>query len=501
MRPKDKPLPGRSVPAILVLGAVALLLARLPALPHRRFDPDEFEHAHAAWCLFRGMLPYQDFFEHHTPWYYYALRPLFHWFTVEASFDGGSHFLLATRVLSLLLTAASLAVVIAIGRRWMRGAGNGALIGPLAALLLVSQPIFLQKTIEARPDVPALLLFVGALSLLVRGLTDARQSGAVRWWWFVGAGLCQGGAVMCTQKMLFVLPGLCGGLALWALFGGDRRQGPRRRTARVLAVVAFGVALAIPGVLTWALFAARGAGAAFITNNFLLNARWRPMATHQGWKFLLSSGPALALALVGAAAALWRRDRSQPRDEVGLVLLGTVASLFAGVLIMPVAQRQYYLMPLPIVCLFAARGLLVLLGWVRERARQKMAAVGLAIGLAILPLLALRGVFRDSNDAQRARLGEVYQRTAPTDLVMDGWEGTGVFRPHAFYYFFLHEEAVAMLPPRELAAYLDQLESGAIRPRLIAMDKNLVSLGPRFVAFVRRHYASGDGFFYYRQSP
>jgi hypothetical protein len=95
----------------------------------------------------------------------------------------------------------------------------------------------------------------------------------------------------------------------------------------------------------------------------------------------------------------------------------------------------------------------------------------------------------------------VYQRTAPTDVVMDGWEGMGVFRPHAFHYFFLHAEIVAMLPPQHLAAYIDDLESGAVRPELIAMDKNLVSLGPRFVAFVHRHYASSDGFFYYRRTP
>jgi len=489
---------GRLGPPALWLGVVALLLARVPVLPHRRFDPDEFEHAHAAWSLFRGMLPYRDFFEHHTPWYYYALRPLFHWFAVDASFDGGSHFLLATRVLSLLATVASLAVVVAMGERWMRETQDQAAVAPLAALLLVSQPVFLQKTLEARPDVPALLLFVGALGLLVRGLTDARQQGPVRMRWFVAAGLCQGGAVMFTQKMLFVLPGLCGGLALWALFGGD----VSRRTRRVLAVVVFGAALVVPGVLTWALFAARAAGPAFITNNFLLNARWRPMATHQGSKFLLTSGPVLALSLLGAAASL--RQWRQRRDEVGLILFCTAASLFAGLLVMPVAQRQYYLMPLPIVCLFAARGLLVLVGWVRTRARKGtrgLVVAGLGVGLAILPFFALRGAYRDGNEPQLARLREVYQRTAPTDLVMDGWEGTGVFRPHAFHYFFLHAEAVAMLPPQDLSLYLDKLESGAVRPALIALDENLVSLGPRFVAFVHRHYASSDGFFYYRHAP
>jgi hypothetical protein len=80
---------------------------------------------------------------------------------------------------------------------------------------------------------------------------------------------------------------------------------------------------------------------------------------------------------------------------------------------------------------------------------------------------------------------------------MDGWEGTGVFRPHAFHYFFLHDESVAMLPQAEVDAYLDALANGKIRPRLIAMDDHLVALGSRFVRFVKGNYVSSDTFFYF----
>src|SRR5689334_23811113 len=165
MPPKDRPPAHRTV-ALLWLGIAAFLLAWVPVLARRRFDPDEFEHAHAAWCLFRGMLPYHDFFEHHTPWYYYVLRPLFHWFTVDASLDGGTRFLVAGRCLSLALTVASLALVITVARWWTRGSQDHEqdhkLVGPLGALLLVSQPVFFQKSVELRPDVPALVLFLGA---------------------------------------------------------------------------------------------------------------------------------------------------------------------------------------------------------------------------------------------------------------------------------------------------------------------------------------------------
>jgi hypothetical protein len=94
-------------------------------------------------------------------------------------------------------------------------------------------------------------------------------------------------------------------------------------------------------------------------------------------------------------------------------------------------------------------------------------------------------------------LRTVFERTAPTDVVMDGWQGMGVFRPHAFYYYFLHEETRAMLPPARLDAFLDDLESGRVRPKLIVLDTNLRALGPRFVGFVQSHYASNDDFFYF----
>src|SRR5215831_17348989 len=120
---------------MLLFAAVALLAvfgARIPLLASRLFDPDELEHAHAAWSVFKGMLPYKDFFEHHTPWYYYVLFPFFKWFNVDRSIDSATHFLLLGRVLSLVLTALSILLVVAIGRRW-----QSRRVGLTAGLLLL----------------------------------------------------------------------------------------------------------------------------------------------------------------------------------------------------------------------------------------------------------------------------------------------------------------------------------------------------------------------------
>jgi len=143
---------------LLAYAIAGLLLARLPLLSRCAFDPDELEHAHAAWLMSRGMLPYRDFFEHHTPWYYYLLRPLFRFFDVDGSFEGGRLFLVAGRGLSLVLTAVAIVLLVRAASRWA-----DRRVGLLAGLLLVAQPIFLQKTLEMRPDVPAVVFFIAGL--------------------------------------------------------------------------------------------------------------------------------------------------------------------------------------------------------------------------------------------------------------------------------------------------------------------------------------------------
>src|SRR5213078_1632388 len=144
------------------------------------------------------------FFEHHTPWYYFALSPFFHlrWFAVDQSFDTARRVLMFARGLSLVITAAAVVLIFLMGRL-----GATRRVGLLAGLFLVGQPVLIQKTLEIRPDVLALPFYLAGLWLLLRGLREVEGPAARRLPWFLGGGLCLGAAIMCTQKMLFVLPG------------------------------------------------------------------------------------------------------------------------------------------------------------------------------------------------------------------------------------------------------------------------------------------------------
>ena len=347
----------------------------------------------------------------------------------------------------------------------------------------MAQPVVIQKTLEIRPDVPALPFFLGGLR--------ARQDSTARTLrWFLGGGLCFGAAIMCTQKMLFVLPGALTGLGLWAL--ADRRRLLGARSLAVLTVVA---GVAVPVALTWAGFAARGGGGQFIYDNFLINARWKLHAHRHLLITLKTSWPILLLCLLGASVAMSRFYRAKQRDYGDVLLLCTLGGLVAGILVVPAAYRQYYLMPLAIACVFAARGLTWIVERAPERARRRL-LVYATLPLLIWPVGELVGSFYARDGRQMPRLRYVFEHTAPADPVLDGWLGTQLFRPHPLYYFFMHRELLAMLSTQDLDALLEALESGRIRPALITLDDELMALGPRFMRFVQRDYVSDDGLFY-----
>src|SRR4029079_2997866 len=334
---------------VALFGLIAgFFVARIPLIPRRRFDPDEFEHAHDAWLMWKGMVPYKDFFEHHTPWYYYVLRPFYHWIPVDASFENAHRLLMAARGLSLVLTALATYLVYRIGRRW-----QDARTGLVAALFFVAQPGGLQKTIEMRPDMLALPFFLLGLLLLLPGLERGPDSAAPGLRPFITAGLAVGAAIMCTQKMLFVLPGVFAGLGIWMVRGD--RAGASRRISTILVFV---VRLVVPAAVTWAAFAAQHAGGEFIFNNFVINARWKHFETHMWDEVYDTSKPLLFVALAGPLLSLFGILRMRERRDGDVLLMCVGWGVFAALPVVPVAQRQYYLMLFPIVCLWAAQALL-----------------------------------------------------------------------------------------------------------------------------------------------
>jgi hypothetical protein len=427
--------------------------ARFPLLEARGFNPDEFEHLHAAWCTARGQLPYRDFFEHHTPALYFAAAPLLRRYDLDGEVTGALAAVFAARRAMAAFSAVILIATVILGRRW-----RGRASGWAAAAFLASSGIFLGKTLEFRPDVPAVALWMVSL------VAVAGSSAAV-------GGVLAGTAVLFTQKLLFGWLGPAAALA---------------RSTRVLRFVAGALP---PCALAAAWFARQGALAPFIEDNFLLNARWVRRAPWALPVELLTDQPLLmALAAVGIVRAC--RPAEWRRDPLGRLLLLTLAGGAAGLLALPVVHRQYALVLLPILALFAAAALTDLLPkLVRPRFAAEAAAAAVVLALALVTSARLREGFGRGNTGDLENIRYVLRNVAPAETVLDGFTGQALFRPHAFFYFFLHGEVRATLGPEPRAQLLDGLRGFRIAPKLVLLDSDLREFSPAAARFIEENYA------------
>jgi 4-amino-4-deoxy-L-arabinose transferase-like glycosyltransferase len=542
MRFPSRPGRGQTTLAILFVTTTALILLpyllRLSLLTTRGFDPDEFEHLHGAWRVSRGEFPYRDFFEHHTPGVHFFLAPFFAFYRVDESVADAFGMIFLARRLMWLWTGAILAGVVWLGRRWWDWR-----VGWIGAFFLGNTIMFLEKTLEVRPDLLSVAFWMVSLTLWLDGFRSEAASGRRVRGRFAASGFAFGVAVFCTQKMLFAVPGFAL-VNAWYLCDPRGHGAVRERFGNALAFLAGSLA---PLALTFGYFAARGGLDAFIEFNFALNLRWRVRFAPWGYLTQLVRQNPFEVALAGVgtlrfASTAFRRE-SYRRGDFGLVLnaVGLIANLF----VMPVPYRQYYLMFLPLTSLLAAAflvdgfaalsrlretrsigavaavsvfvvltavGLRFAVGYAKPQIlvptlypalvgiglagvlmftliqQRDLALTTLVIVLSAYPLKQMRDAFHWRNDAERDEIAYVIENTAPTDTFMDGWTGRGVFRPHAFFYWFLHGEIRAMLTDSQKAALLEDLRSGRVAPSLIAADGDLRGVSPELTAFLDATY-------------
>jgi len=554
--------------AVFILGVLfiaAPVLIRIPELWERIFDPDEFEHLHAAYCIATGGVPYRDFFEHHPPLFWLFLQPLY-WLGARPE-----SLLIGARVMAGLMTLGIIGLTYELGR-YVWDKRTGVIGGAFLANIL----LFLQKSFESRPDVPEVLL----LLLSVRLLLPAWRLG--RFSLFFWSGTCAGFSFLCSQKVLFPLLGI---VAVWLMTAFLAEEDSKDRARQFLWYAAGFLA---PFTVTVCVLASLDAWFDFLYRCFLFNAQWKihvsPLPVCM--EFVRQNPIIFSLGLVAILKSLGSVEQSASQN----ILLGTVLGGVVGIGLIPVVQRQYLLLVFPFWSLFAAhwlieriraidahgeRGwdfilagtlgvslalgspkffgyfarfvslwaflLLLLCGFVFfNRVRVKvlysiivvviigsltplneigivfwvvaftLSAIGILLRRcdAVLVIL-LAGIIgnplshaakRDyvHNAPQRAYIRIVAEETGPNDCVFDGWSGYGFFRPHAYYYYFLHREIRAMLTEEELGEDIVRALR-RVEPEIVIYDENIHRLGEEVRAYIQENYrAMGVGNLYRR---
>ena len=465
------------LPMVLLI-AVPFFL-RLSLLKTRGFNPDELECIHWAWCVSKGMVPYRDYFDHHTPWFHFFLSSFFRFYDVERVPAEAVAFLFMARTLTWVFAGAVLTATFLLGRSF-----RDARTGVVAALLLSNAAFFFSKSLEVRADVPAAALVVAAVHLALAGHRRAVAGTCGAEVRLLASGLALGVATMLTQKVLFLGPGFALA-AIWLLL--DPRLSPPRRKRLVLVTLqTLGFLAPLGATLTW--FASKNAFSHFIEANFLVNARWPG----------LDAGPFLAewmrqdpvYVLLGSVGLLYLtvkafRPEALPRMEP-LVALPMV-SLLATLPIHTGMSYQHFLLILPLFSIYAASCLVDL------TARYKRAPEALlliaAFLLSIVPLLRFRAAFDRGNWGTLQGIEYVLRNTSPRETTFDGFTGLGLFRPQTFYHHFQHPHAFALQSDEEHREMLEELESGRALPKMIFWSHYLrEAVTPEIAAFLERHY-------------
>lgn len=535
---------GRLGAATLALIALVVLVAsmafRLSFVEAFDFHADEGQHLHFAWCISKGLVPYRDFFEHHAPWMHFAIAPLLRFYSVDSDADSALSFIFMLRKLMWVATGLILAAVFWLGKAW-----RGWRVGLIASALLVNEAVFLDKTMEIRPDVPSLLFMVASLAALVGALRSGQASS------FVLSGVLMGGAVVCNLKVLFTgPPGL---VVMVAYLAGAGAPGFRLRRLGNVALYLF--AFGCPLLLTAAGFAQHGALRDLFTDTVLFSAGWKYRVPPYEWflECLMTSPLAVALAVTGwlrCAAHMFRNDAVERGDYVFVVLF---AGLLGGAFIMPAPWPQYHLLYLPLGALLAAACLVdlvalgerprpwprgqrlevgvtlavlgglswaalrlsppalgdawicsgaVLLAWpLTARGARDVALALLSLGLLAGPLRLLARWPLETNEFSLSQIRYIINNSAPTDTVLDGSTLHAPFRLHAYRYYFLNDEIRVMLPPTESRLFYLMVDDGRIAPRLLILDRHLRHYCPEALPLFERDYRpAGLGEIWIRKS-
>jgi hypothetical protein len=518
--------------AVIILLTGLVVLARLWLVFRRLYDPDELQHLHAGYCVWRGLVPYRDFFEQHQPVLWYVSLPFF------AIWGASLNVLFAGRVLIWFIGAITVGLTWHLGNRFF-----GRLAGPMAVLLLVMHPPYQEKNVEWRPDnlaVPFVLTSILCLD---------RTAGPNARWWSALAGASFSAAFFCTQKAAYAQLGMIAA-AIWAT-AAIRNRGTAEDfagtpagtgiTGKAFAFITGG-ALVAAGVLGF--FYQQGALEPFFQLTIVAPIQWQtrePILRYMVNQ--LASGAVFWSAgvagwLLVVSDILRRQNRS-----VGVATIAGGALTHAlGLLHVPAAFHQYYLPLSPLVALLAAHALAVIATWRRStvpRTAIMMAVVAaltvtvtalalrsldMFLSLAWIPvmvaLLVLSAVlclfgyrragalmvltvsavgaisyhaiqFQWSHENHTRRIEQLMQATDPDDAFFDGFSGYGALRPHAFYVFWINHHSWPMIP-------MEQKRDGIVqalqnpRTRVVLHDENLVVFLPREARQVLDQYFKPD---------
>lgn len=383
---------------------------------NRLFDHDEFEAVKSAWKIYTGNRIYVDFFQHHAPFLYYLLTPLF------PVFGETETTILAARMLMLGFALGILYLCYAIARILF-----DRHVAVVSVLFLVATPMFAHKVIEIRPDVPQ--VFFGLLSVLL--LLEYLRSERVRM--LVLSAFSLGIAFLFLQK-IFLLAVALHGLLLWRVLKGQ---------------ISYPALLVFSGVFlgTWAIYCLYMLATDQFSQYFFLNFEFNVAKLEQHYhqtRLLLghiSKFNAIILACVLLAVIT---KKSQLQWEITWIALG----ILTITMLHRTQHVQYYLLVLPLLAIIAARGWQFI-----SELHSPLASLLILVVFISASASYSQAILYQTNRWQLQKIAYVNDMTTSSDYVYDGNIQFNLFRKDLDYFWFGVGEGRSLDKYRMLTGY------------------------------------------------
>ena len=445
-----------AVAATLIGLAVAARLVSLHALHPLNWDEIEFFRA-TDWVR-QGLVPYRDFWEHHTPLQWFLFAPITAFLT-----SPGVSTIIAMRWAQLPLWIATFALV----NVWMRDAGIPRFARWAAMAVPLSSTVFMLPAVEYRVDVVGIALLVTGLVLL------QRMDRGVGYALAAGAAFALGGFANLRIGPALVLLMLLARITRLR----ERRWAGEPRANFVFAGAAAATALCL------VYFVATHALADFYrhvwSENFLADRLaanvpwmfWQRVVTPFGFRFGPPFGATFAwsaidvggiLLIGGGTLALFRIlvERFRAPDAAFFISAATlVNALFIS------AMKFVFNYHLEVICVLAVP----LIAFEIERIGRRRAVIAALIVATALNVIV--AVFRGKEGDlgyQDTIMREVDRRTPPGSAVFDG-AGWALHRRPAYRYWFLRNIVTVLEQHGDFEPYTPQ-ELIARPPAAIVAD-------------------------------
>ena len=460
------------------------LILRAALTINRELDIDEFQHLHVAWMVSRHYILYKDFWDNHTPLFYYLLLPLFR-FCRE-----GSGLVLTARVMMSLTALGILYLTYALAR-----IDHDRLTSFLAVLILSYMVIFVEKSIEVRPDQLVVILWLASLWLSIKALSSRER---LR---FFFAGFLLGVAYLFSPKSL--LPCAALSFTFLVLSFLQSSQPALLRFLKIQTIFTLG--FLIPVGVCLLLFYQAGTLKEMFTSTVLDNFTY-PNIYRPTYLLKLRNICFLLLALAGLIIHLSKLRKSPLLAHAShiMLLLPTLFLLVIFLFVMTAPYAQSALLFAPVLAIYCAIALRKSIDGMLRHGQNPdddkskgfslnakhllffMSTVAAGLVIPCTMLLLKDHPFNRTNAGQFQRMEYVLHLTQPTDVVFDG-KSAYIFRPQAYFYSALYYAIVWRIEQGDIKQDIPQ---SLIRTdcRVIIYDERVATLPPSVQLFLKANY-------------